>query len=429
MPQEPVSVPICVLLLSDSESEKLEESRFGFESFSVTRLTASLAGVKKGDFCLVISTEDGNTGSVHLCIVHSKRVVATTGSQLKLSHGRSLDHSTPDEIRSSLRTSQLRRLWDERVFPETDFVRLSKKLGEAVCELLRSNNPGVIEGMLAGRTTKAGLSGGKRLQATVLRDVLSILNVDTRESPDSFWVRDRDASALTTLQANGRLLEDRVIEHDARYMPGWELAYSDMTGFAEYRQGGSVLTIFTANRGLVERATGADLIYINYPLGNAVLIQYKMFERERQKVGGRGSNRFTFRPDGQFRSELSRMKSISLSPPGADDYRLNSSPFFFKFVRRIESDLSNAGSVISLEHLEALLDDPKTKGAKGGICLDFSHLEGRYLRKVGLVELVRSGYVGSSRLDTRKFQQVIDLAVAKENSNAVIACEQDEDSS
>jgi hypothetical protein len=40
------------------------------------------------------------------------------------------------------------------------------------------------------------------------------------------------------------------------------------------------------------------------------------------------------------------------------------------------------------------------------------------------VELVRSGYVGSSRLDTRKFQQVIDLAVAKENSTAVIACEQ-----
>lgn len=59
-----------------------------------------------------------------------------------------------------------------------------------------------------------------------------------------------------------------------------------------------------------------------------------------------------------------------------------------------------------------------------GSCLDFTHLEERYLRKVGLVELVRSGYVGSSRLDTRKFQQVIDLAVAKENSTAVIACEQ-----
>ena len=60
------------------------------------------------------------------------------------------------------------------------------------------------------------------------------------------------------------------------------------------------------------------------------MVQYKMLEEERQRYV---TSDWLFRPDKQFRAEFARMQ-IPASVGPMIDYRLNSSPFFFKFVKR-----------------------------------------------------------------------------------------------
>ena len=64
----------------------------------------------------------------------------------------------------------------------------------------------------------------------------------------AFGAKDAAATELalserTTALAASRLLEDVVIEHEARWMDGWLLSDSDLTGRAVFRQGDERLEV------------------------------------------------------------------------------------------------------------------------------------------------------------------------------------------
>ena len=212
------------------------------------------------------------------------------------------------------------------------------------------------------------------------------------------------------------LYEDNVVSADASQLPGFDAIASDVTGRTVFERGAERLIIYTANRLPLEEMLGVDLIYINETKGNIVMVQYKMLEEERQR--GRFID-WLFRPDTQFQVELARMQIPA--PQGAMmDYRLNSSPFFFKFVKRRLIDSSPTSFLVSLDHLKQFLASPEAQGPMGAVRVSYDTLDGTYLRQDDMISLISSGYVGTHRTQTEALATIID-EVSRDKRALVLA--------
>lgn len=400
------SKPLGIVILSEDEASQIRESRHGFDRFSIVRSHAELSDLKKGNLCLVyLRSEDGKT-SAQLMGIKSKGAVATASSRINLVHAAPLKQCSPAAILPKIPNKRLAAKFEDICSQPEYTGAFSKRLGQYVFTAIADNNRAVVASLLGkmdGHTTRPL---GWKLQASILYDVLATFGVDKNEEPDEVFAVDDDSSAVELLNGPAYLLEDQVIAHDTRDIPGWDLIESDMTGMAVFTKGVSRLTVFTANRGPIEKATGADLVYINNEQKNAVLVQYKMLEQEERNRDGE-EREWVYRPDRQFNAEVERMKKFKLKPVKGTDYRLNCNPFYFKFVKRIEHDLRNAGLIVSLDHLTSVLDSKISRGKKGGLRLNYKVLDGRYLRKGDLVGLIRSGYIGTTEYDSKAILELI----------------------
>lgn len=232
-----------------------------------------------------------------------------------------------------------------------------------------------------------------------------------------------------TALARVRLREDMVIEHDARSVPDWTLKSSYQTGRATFTQGEEQLDIITANKQPLEEILGVDLIYLNRTHRALVMLQYKMMEpvgRGSFERFGKDDLEFDEREwlvwiDQQFKAELGRMARFDkdLSPEGA--FRLNSGAFFFKLMRRYAAT-NTAGIILSLGHLNSLIESGALYGPRGGLRISFNALRGHYLRGGAFVELVRSGYIGTRDATTDHLEALIEAAL--DSGHAVVAAVQ-----
>jgi hypothetical protein len=213
-----------------------------------------------------------------------------------------------------------------------------------------------------------------------------------------------------------------VIQHDARWIPGWSLDSSDVTGRAVFTHGREELHVFTANKQPLERLFGVDLIYLNEMRRSIVMVQYKMMEplerTKRQIDIGLGMITQTDEAewvvpiDGQFRDEMARMALFDQSAGPAGSYRMSPSAFFFKLVRRYGS-VGGAGILLSLGHLQQLMEEGRLAGPRGGLRIAYSELNGHYLRGETFVDLIRSGYIGSHSATTDNLEALIEATLAE----------------
>jgi len=211
------------------------------------------------------------------------------------------------------------------------------------------------------------------------------------------------------------LLEDYVIWDQSSRVPGYDLIESDCTGHRVFKNGDERLDVFTANKGPLESMLGVDLIYINDVLGNSVMIQYKMLEY----APNRTKSNWIFRPDEQFSLEHERMH-IPAIQDAKDDFRLNNSPFFFQFVKRRSGAVEPQSFIVSKDHLTTLLSSDSGRGPKGGVRISYEALKGSYLRRSDLIALIRSGYIGTHRVETTALRTLIEAA-ASGNRGVVLA--------
>ncbi|MBI2266469.1 MAG: hypothetical protein HYU64_15115 [Armatimonadetes bacterium] len=195
------------------------------------------------------------------------------------------------------------------------------------------------------------------------------------------------------------ILEDNLIVHDARFVPGYRLFRSDATGHAVFVRGRERLDVYTANRGPLEKMLGVDLIYVNVSKQNVVMVQYKMLEKEEPAADDDDHPVWVFRPDKRFYAEKDRMIDLrrEASP---QDYRLNPEPFYFKFAKRFQGG-SQGSILLPLEHLEQYLKSDAAKGPQGGLRVCYEGLRGRYLRETEFLGLIRAGYIGTHAEETR----------------------------
>jgi hypothetical protein len=198
--------------------------------------------------------------------------------------------------------------------------------------------------------------------------------------------------------------EHHAINKDAATVPGFDLISASLQGIYTFRKGTEELVIYNAHQGPIEEMLGVDLVYVNEILGSVVMVQYNVLEQER---GGIHRSDWVFRPDNQFHSEMNRMRmpEITQTP---DDYRMHRDPFYFKFVRRKQRPgAPDTSLVLSLAHVRHLLDAHVHRGPRNGVRFSYEALEGQYLRATDFIGLVRSGYIGTHRIESRWLKELL----------------------
>jgi hypothetical protein len=340
-------------------------------------------------------------------IVRSRQAVSSLDTRVAFDF---VDDVEPDSLARLLReveTPTLRQAVARLRAASEDISAVSSQLGQLIIATLAADdaNAPVLRRILAW------IAGRGRVENAV------VMQHDAIKLAVHAFGGDGEAYELAVLGpsaiASVRVLEDAAIEHDARWLPGWTMDDSDLTGRARFRKHDGDLEIYTANRRPLEQLLGVDLIYLNERRGALVMIQYKMLERDRYTGDG-----WQVRVDSQFEDELERMRRFDLDLDPEGPYRLHPGAFFVKMMKR-HSAASAAGIVISLGHFDHMLGHGGLRGSRGGLRIDHAELDGHYLRSEAFVELVRSGYVGTRGATTHHLQSMIEATLSE--GRAVVA--------
>ncbi len=412
---------LALLRFSEAAWENIEQTRHRGTRFSLTFSHEVARSGRKQSLALILT--EGDEPRLRLGWIRSVQTITTFDSRVVFDLVRPILPSSLAELLKPLEKTKLRSSSISLAVDDQPYRRISPKLGERLISdiaAIPENGP-VFQLILAQMNKPGRFENARAMQQDAVNLALKTFGVV--DGATSIVLPGGD-SALATV----RLQEDAVIEHDARAIPGWRLAKSDITGRAFFEKRGERLEVVTANKRPLEQLLGVDLIYFNRTQNSLVMVQYKMMEpeerqRRRVMIGSYANNELDEQEwlvpiDTQFRDELARMTTFDkdLAPDGP--YRLNSSAFFIKLVKRYAS--TDAASILlSLGHLNQLIADGQLTGKRGGLRIGYRGLGGHYLRTDPFVDLVRSGYIGTRGTTTEHFSALIDAAL--NGGRAVVA--------
>jgi len=407
--------PLVLLRFEDGFERALRDSRRGIDRFTVAKPHGAFHELKLPTLCLA-EMPDGETCKCYVGVVTSKAAITTFDSRLTVIKLRPLNLSSLDSLQANLGEPTFQTALKQRLKVGCFALGLSPKLTVAVVKSLAADpdNRKAMELAAFNIPKLRHVSASEWGQLDAIGTAMAAFGLSKTEFPQLVDVPDGSDSALNNLTS--RAFEDHAIDKDASVIPGFQLLEKHITGRAVFLKGDEQLVVYTANKGPLETMLGVDLIYVNETVGNTVMVQYKMLEAHTDRVTAKTD--WIFRPDDQLRSEAARMKLPPITGK-IDDYRLHRSPFFFKFVRREGDGESHSSFVISLGHLNQLLDSPKSKGPKGGVRVSYDGLNGAYLRESDLIGLIRSGYIGTHRIESDALNPIIS-AVANGNRALVL---------
>lgn len=406
--------PIVLLRFSEDEWDALRESRRGPDTFTVAHSYALLRNVRVPTACILIgrefgssffgsSDEFGSTNDVdsggqfassqevaRFGLLQSKSSITTLESRLKITYAQPMSPSSEAELLELPTDKALRGVLRSRLKEKGPVILLSPVLSAHLIERLaeRPENVSALRRIAVALDAPERYSDNYSLQEDAIGLALKAFGLSADEAAARIDLPEAGDSTLSRIS----IREDSVVEHDARIVPGFSLASSDLTGRAIFRKGAEVLEVITANKRPLEEVLGVDLIYLNAIKQNVVMVQYKMLE-PRARRGG--TTDWLYRPDGQLQKELARMRLFSQShAPGPTEYRINAEVFYLRFVRR-DATLGQSAIVMPIDHYHALEKDPRCRGSKGTFRISYESLNGRYLRQDAFLDLIHSGYIGA----------------------------------
>lgn len=401
--------PLVVFQFFGEELHRLRESSHGLTEFTIARSHDTFAKLKPPTACLVLSDE-GDDAEVRFGLVSSRTAVSTLESRVKVRRSKRIRPSTKSGLLELITETPHANRLRQRLASDDAVVVLTPALSAHMVRKLarfkrnREQMRGVAESLSPSEHHRSMAS----LQRDAVQTALGVFGLSRDIELQSVIL----AKAQETALARVSIVEDAVIEHDARHVPGYTLAGSDLTGRAVFTKGSERLEVYTANRRPLEHVFGVDLIYLNATRQNIVMLQYKMLERSGEEDG----EDWIYRPDGQLESEIERMKRFQGEvTDGEYEYRLNSQVFYLRFVKR-DAKLKNAGITMPIDHFERLRADPGSRGPRGGFRISFDSLDGRYLRQTAFLELVRSGYIGANAETTKHLKELMRSVVQGERS-------------
>ncbi|MYJ94821.1 MAG: hypothetical protein F4053_04290 [Proteobacteria bacterium] len=403
---------LVVFQFVGEELHRLRKSPRGLTEFTIARDDDTFAKFRRPTACLVFPG-GGDDVKARFGLVGSHTSVSTLESRVKV--------RLANRIRPSTKAGLLKLIAET---PHSDRLRERLESDKLVTMLTSSLSAHVIRelaqidrnhGTMRSVAESLSLSEHHRTMASLQRDAvqtaLRVFDLFGGAVLESVVLGEGQETALARVS----VVEDAVVEHDARHVPGYDLAESDLTGRAVFTKGSERLEVYTANRRPLERVFGVDLIYLNATRQNIVMPQYKMLE---PRDAGDGED-WIYRPDDQLESEIERMRTFQgQATPGAYEYRLNSQVFYLRFVKRDAGSKSGVFT-IPIDHFERLRADPGSRGPRGGFRISIDSLAGRYLRQTAFQELVRSGYIGANAETTKHLKELVRSVV--EGDKSVVA--------
>jgi hypothetical protein len=411
--------PVVILKLTEHELDRLKETREGMRQFSLARLHDEARGIATPCVCVFFAEKARPFGgqddlpAAYAAIFKSKGAATTFDSRLTIRRGVEVRPSTPQGLIDLFQGDKFERGIKKRLNTVGTLVALGPKASSRLIDKLLEieANRGPLR-TLTGGLTKPAPDSVEGLQLSALKMALRAFGLP-EDAPAATMNLARGAkTGLTRLNVH----EDGVIEHDARTVQGYEFVGSDIRGQATFRKGSQTLEVYTANRRKLEEALGVDLIYLNLFHRSAVLVQYKMLE---PRGGGDGPSDWVYCEDKHLKKQLKTMRRFKSAGGTADGYRLSREAFYFKFVRRLESD-SSTNVLLPLEHFEEILADKAFRTASGNVRVGYKALDGRYLRQTAFIDLLQAGYIGSDASTTEHLHQLI-KSVLSGNDSFVIA--------
>lgn len=401
--------PLVIATFDSSFSAGLFDSRNGLDRFTLTQQHTVAEGIKTPTLCLAeLRLRDDET-ACYVGVLTHKAPVSTFDTRLTFSRLRRVSIGSLNELAQKLHRPGFERRFRERI-EGTMIATMSEQLGIAVMGAIAEQNDSIVQAALGDLPNRKPLRGAAWEQKDAIHLAQTIFGLSAAD------VTNEDGQEEFDADFGAHLLEDNVIAKDASEIPGFSAIKKHLTGRSEFSKGDERLTIYTANRGPLEKMLGVDLVYVNEVVGNIVMVQYKMLERTEGTPAD-----WIFRPDNQLDEEVKRMVMPELGENEFEDYRIHRSPFFFKFVKRkLEANSEQQAFVISLPHLEKIMADPKLRGPKDGVRVSYDSLSGNYLRQTDLIGLIRSGYVGTHRIESKVIQPFLD-AVQRGDRAMVLA--------
>ena len=370
-----------------------------------------IAGVKVPTVCLILGRDEVGS-EAYFGVISSLGAVTTLETRIKVRRALRIETSSEAELLDlAVKKPHSTNLRD-RLGSDASVVRLSPKLSEHLVEKLAEidGNRGALHAVAASLNAPKYFRGAEAVQEDAIHATLKTFGL----SADHQAVSLETVGGKETALARINVVEDGVIEHDARRVPGYDLVGSDMTGRAVFERGTDRLEVYTANRRPLEKVLGVDLIYINITRQNVVMLQYKMLEPH--------DSDWIYRPDKKLKEEIARMRRFATAhPPGPNEYRLNPQVFYLKFVKR-DGAIRSGGIVMPIDHFDTVRDDPACKGPRGAFRVSYDTLGGRYLREGAFLDLVRSGYIGAHATTTATLKSFVEGTVR--NDRAVVAAVQ-----
>lgn len=408
--------PMILVRLDEAYSESLHNSRQGFDHLTIVKPHSVLQDCKVPTLCLMEIQENG-ASRCFLATATRKVAVSTFDSRLTIKKLRPITSPSLQELGDRLTDVRMKRMFVERLPVEGNFTNLSPKLSGHVINTLAadSGNQAALDTALAQLPTLRQAPNANWAQEDALQAAMDAFGIRGNTIPQEVVLKKGESSGLS--QIGAYLYEDNVVHADASRLPGFDAIAPDVTGRAVFQKGDERLVIYTANKLPLEKMLGVDLIYINETRGNVVMVQYKMLEEDKKIKGD-----WHFRPDQQLWDEIARMK-IPAVQVSTTDYRLSRNPFYFKFVKRKIVDDSHQSFLVSIDHLNQILAAPLAKGPRGGVRISYDALNGTYLREADMIGLIRSGYVGTHKVETDALATIIQ-EVANGSKAVVLAWQQ-----
>ena len=401
--------PLVVFQFSGEEWQRLRESSRGLAEFTIARSHDNFGKLKAPTACLIFS-RDAVDAEARFGLVGSRSAVSTLESRVKVRRSQRIRPTSKagllELITETPHSNRLRR----RLESDHPVIVLSSQLSAHLVHKLAEieRNRGAMRLAAEWLSPSENHRSMASLQNDAVQTALCVFGLQTDNQAHSLYLVKGQETAL----ARVNIVEDSVIEHDARHVPGYHLAGSHITGRAVFRKGPEILEVYTTNRRPLERVFGVDLIYLNATRQNIVMLQYKMLEPR-----GNGKREdWIYRPDDQLESEIERMRIFQGEiTPGAYEYRLNSQVFYLRFVKR-DGGLKNAGITMPIDHFDRLRADPTCQGPRGAFRISFQSLAGRYLRQAAFLDLVRSGYIGAHAETTELLKTLVRTVVRGDKS-------------
>ncbi len=412
--------PIVILRLSEDELDAILNSHKGISDFTMAKRHELLAGIQMPCVILIFSVRPNDylshTSSreiAYVGVLHSKDAVTTLQTRFKVKRSVLIRPTDPDQLVALISDQRFKGDFVSRLQSGDDLIKLSPRLSVTIMDVLLK----VPENRAGLRSVTAGLTrppagSMESVQFDAVETAIKAFGLPADSPAYELTLARKATSSL----ARARVMEDGAIEHDARYVSGFDLIDSDVTGRAIFRKSGQTLEVYTANRKNLEEAFGVDLIYLNLFQDNVVMVQYKMLERDRAS----SSTDWLYSEDRHLQKQLKAMRLYSSVNSQRDGYRLNSNTFYFKFVRRTGTR-ARTNVLLPLDHFELLMEDRdfRTRNNRH-VKISYDALGGRYMRQSAFFSLLQSGYIGSYA-STSKHLRTLVREIASDEESHVLA--------